>query len=162
MRKMILLVLLVVFLSGCATYKFQRGKEPYNKGYVVSRDDYIIPEYTTGKDNSVPNLEIAKERFKKRRQTVEHYYKKMGYIENKLKSTFWDPPVLFLKFIGGIFRLPSIAISDYKYEHNPQYREKIIKMQQEQDALEEARIQNLKKELNSYIQKDLAKEDTQG
>jgi len=160
MRKMILLVLLVVFLSGCATYKFQRGKESYNKGYMVSRDDYIIPEYTTGKDNSVPNLEIAKKRFKKRRQTVEHYYKKMGYIENKLKSTFWDPPVLFLKFIGGIFRLPSIAISDYKYEHNPRYREKIIKMQQEQDALEEARIQNLKKELNSYIQKDLAKEDT--
>lgn len=160
MRKMILLVLLVVFLSGCATYKFQRGKEPYNKGYVVSRDDYIIPEYTIGKDNSVPNLEIAKERFKKRKATVEHYYKKMGYIENNFKRAFWDPPVLFLKFIGGIFRLPSIAISDYKYEHNPQYREKIIKMQQEQDALEEARIQNLKEELNSYIQKDLAKENT--
>jgi len=162
MKKTILLVLLVVFLSGCATYKFQRGKEPYNKGYVVSRDDYIIPEYTIGKDNSVSNLEIAKERFKKRRQTVEYYYEKMGYIENKFKTTFWEPAVLFLKFIGGVFRLPSIAISDYKYEHNPQYREKIIKMQQEQDALEEARIQNLKKELNSYIQKELAKEDTQG
>ena len=78
MRKVILLVLLVVFLSGCATYKFQRGKEPYHKGYVVSRDDYIIPEYTTGKDNSVPNLEIAKKRFKKRKATVEYYYKKMG------------------------------------------------------------------------------------
>lgn len=162
MRKMILLVLLVVFLSGCATYKFQRGKEPYNKGYVVSRDDYIIPEYTIGKDNSVPSIELAKERFKKRRQMVEYYYEKMGYIENKLKTTFWEPTVLFLKFIGGVFRLPSIAIADYKYEHNPQYREKIIKMQQEQDALEEARIQNLKKELNSYIQKELAKEDTQG
>jgi len=162
MKKTILLVLLVVFLSGCATYKFQRGKEPYNKGYVVSRDDYIIPEYTIGKDNSVPSIELAKERFKKRRQTVEYYYEKMGYIENKLKTTFWEPIVLFLKFIGGVFRLPSIAISDYKYEHNPQYREKIIKMQQEQDALEEARIQNLKKELNSYIQKELAKEDTQG
>ncbi len=162
MKKTILLVLLVVFLSGCATYKFQRGKEPYNKGYVVSRDDYIIPEYTIGKDNSVPSIELAKERFKKRRQTVEYYYEKMGYIENKLKTTFWEPTVLFLKFIGGVFRLPSIAISDYKYEHNPQYREKIIKMQQEQDALEEARIQNLKKELNSYIQKELAKKDTQG
>jgi flagellar basal body-associated protein FliL len=158
MKKIILLVLLVVFLSGCATYKFQRGKEPYNKGYVVSRDDYIIPEYTIGKDNCVPSIELAKERFKKRRQTVEYYYEKMGYIENKLKTTFWDPPVLFLKFIGGVFRLPSIAISDYKYEHNPQYREKIIKIQQEQDALEEARIQKLKDTLNSYIQKELAKE----
>ena len=162
MKKTILLVLLVVFLSGCATYKFQRGREPYNKGYVVSRDDYIIPEYTIGKDNSVPSIELAKGRFKKRRQMVEYYYEKMGYIENKLKTTFWEPTVLFLKLIGGVFRLPSIAISDYKYEHNPQYREKIIKMQQEQDALEEARIQNLKKELNSYIQKELAKEDTQG
>jgi hypothetical protein len=162
MKKTILLVLLVIFLSGCATYKFQHGREPYNKGYVVSRDDYIIPEYTIGKDNSVPSIELAKERFKKRRQMVEYYYEKMGYIENKLKTTFWEPTVLFLKFIGGVFRLPSIAISDYKYEHNPQYREKIIKMQQEQDALEEARIQNLKKELNSYIQKELAKEDTQG
>jgi hypothetical protein len=162
MKKTILLVLLVIFLSGCATYKFQHGREPYNKGYVVSRDDYIIPEYTIGKDNSVPSIELAKERFKKRRQMVEYYYEKMGYIENKLKTTFWEPTVLFLKFIGGVFRLPSIAISDYKYEHNPQYREKIIKMQQEQDALEEARIQNLKKELNSYIQKDLAKENTDG
>ena len=158
MKKTILLVLLVVFLSGCATYKFQRGKEPYNKGYVVSRDDYIIPEYTIGKDNSVPSIELAKERFKKRRQMVEYYYEKMGYIENKLKTTFWEPTVLFLKFIGGVFRLPSIAISDYKYEHNPQYREKIIKMQQEQDALEEARIQKLKDTLNIYIQKELAKE----
>lgn len=158
MKKTILLVLLVIFLSGCATYKFQHGREPYNKGYVVSRDDYIIPEYTIGKDNSVPSIELAKERFKKRRQMVEYYYEKMGYIENKLKTTFWEPTVLFLKFIGGVFRLPSIAISDYKYEHNPQYREKIIKMQQEQDALEEARIQKLKDTLNIYIQKELAKE----
>ena len=68
MRKMILLVLLVVFLSGgCATYKFQRGKTPYDKGYVVSRDDKIIPEYTIGENNSVPNLELARERFKKRK-----------------------------------------------------------------------------------------------
>ncbi|MDP3731761.1 MAG: hypothetical protein Q8R31_01845 [Candidatus Omnitrophota bacterium] len=162
MKKTILLVLLVVFLSGCATYKFQRGKEPYNKGYVVSRDDRAILEYTIGKDNSVPNLELARERFKERRRTVGYYYEKMGYIENNLKRTFWTPIVLFTKFIGGIFRLPAIAISDYKYEHDPQYREKIIKMQQEKDALEETRNQNLKKELNSYIQKELAKENTNG
>lgn len=162
MKKIVFLVVLAVFLSGCATYKFQRGKEPYNKGYVVSRDDYLILEYTIGKDNSVPNLELAKERFKKRRKTVEYYYERMGYIENKLKGTFWQPIVLFTKFIGGIFRLPFIAVSDYKYEHDPQYREKIIKMQEEQEALEEAHIQNLKQELNSYIQGELAKENTQG
>lgn len=161
-KKTILLVLSVVFLSGCATYKFQRGKEPYNKGYVASRDNRTILEYTIGKDNTVPNLELARERFKKRKDTVEHYYVKMGYIESNLKTTFWDPPVLFLKFVGGIFRLPSIAISDYKYEHNQKYREKIIKMQQKQDALEEARIQKLKQELNSYIQKELSQEHAQG
>lgn len=162
MEKTIFLVVLVLFLSGCATYKFQHGKAPYDKGYVVSRDDKIIPEYTIGKDNSVPNLELARERFKKRKDTVERCYTKMGYIENSLKRTFWDPPALFLKFIGGVFRLPSIAISDYKYEHNPQYREKIIKMQQEKDAKEEARIKKLKDELNSYIQKGLAQEYAQG
>ncbi len=148
----------ILNFMGCATYKFQRGKEPYNKGYVVSRDDYIIPEYTIGKDNAVPSLELAKERFKERRRTVGYYYEKMGYIENNLKRIFWTPIVLFTKFIGGIFRLPSIAIADYKYEHDPQYREKVRKVQQEQDALEEARIQNLKKELNSYIEKELTKE----
>jgi len=158
MKRIVFLVVLAVFLSGCATYKFHHGKAPYDKGYVVLRDDYTILEYTIGKDKTVPNLELARERFKKRKNMVEHYYKKMGYIENNLKMTFWDPPVLFLKFIGGVFRLPSIAIADYKYEHNPQYREKIIKMQQEQDASEEARIQKLKDTLNIYIEKELAKE----
>lgn len=162
MRKMVSLVVLALLLSGCATYKFQRGQAPYDKGYVVSRDNYTILEYTIGKDNSVPDLQLARERFKKRKGIVEHYYKRMGYIEDKLKVTFLDPPVLFLKFIGGIFRLPSIAISDYKYEHNPQYREKFIKMQQDREAKEEARIQELKQELNSCIEKQLAKEKAQG
>ncbi len=162
MRKILILFALAIFLSGCATYKFQRGKTPYDKGYVASRDDRTILEYTVGKDNSVPSLELARERFKKRKNMVEHYYSKMGYIEGRLKSDFWDPAVLLLKFIGGIFRLPFIAASDYKYEHNPQYREKIIKMQQERDAKEEARIKKLKEELGSYIQNELAQEQTQG
>lgn len=162
MKKIIFLGAVVLLLSGCATYKFQRGRAPYDKGYIVSRDDKIIVEYTIGKDNSVPNLELARERFRKRRATVEYYYKKMGYVENKLKTTFWDPPALLIKFIGGIFRLPSIAISDYKYEHNPQYREKVIRMGQEQEALEKARIQRLREELNSYIQEELAKERAPG
>jgi len=155
MKKILLLVALTVFLSGCATYKLQLGKKPYDKGYIVSRDDFIILEYTIGKDNNVPDLELARERFKKRRHTVEHYYKKMGYIENRFKMAFWDPCILSLKAVGGIFRLPFVAVSDYKYEHNPKYREKIKKKEQEQDAKEEARIQELKDELNIYIQKQL-------
>lgn len=162
MKNIIFLILLALFLSGCASYKFQRGKEPYNKGYVASREGYTMVEYTLGKDNSVPNLELARDRFKRRKGVVEHYYKKMGYIENRFKTAVWDPPILFLKFIGGIFRLPSIAISDYKYEHNPQYRKKIKKMQEEQDAEEEARIKELKEELYFYIEEDLSKEKAQG
>lgn len=158
MKKILVLVALTVFLSGCATYKFQLGKKPYDKGYVVSRDDFTIPEYTIGKDNNVPDLELARQRFKKRKGIVEHYYKKMGYIENRFKMAFLDPCILGLKAIGGLFRLPFVAVSDYKYEHNPKYREKIKKREQEQDAKEEARIQELKGALNVYIQKELTRE----
>lgn len=160
MKKIILLIVSAVFLSGCATYKFQRGRAPYEKGYVVSRDDRIIVEYTVGKDNSVPNLEVARQRFRERRNMVEHYYARMGYIKSGLKSAFWDPIVLFLKFIGGIFRLPAIAISDYKYEHDPQYREQVIKKQEEEEALEAARVKKLKDEMDSYIQKEIALEES--
>lgn len=158
MKKIIFLFLLTLFLSGCATYKFQRGNAPYGQGFVVSRDDRVIPEYTIGKDNSAPNLKLAKERLKRRRDKVEYYYKRMGLIESRLKETFWDPPTLFLKFVGGIFRLPAIAISDYKYEHNPKYRERVKQLEEEKDKREEARIKKLKDELNVYIQKDSVSE----
>jgi hypothetical protein len=149
---------LLLFLSGCATYKFHKGQSPDDKGYVVSRGDKTILEYTAGRDNSAPDLKLARERFERRKATVEHYYKKMGYIENRFKQFFWDPPALFVDFIGGIFRLPFIAARDYKYEHDPRYREKITKMEEKQDAYEAARIEDLKERLNAYIQKDLVRE----
>jgi hypothetical protein len=149
----------ILNFMGCATYKFQRGSEPpYNKGYVALRDDRVIPEYTIGKDNSVPDLELAKERFQRRRDTVEYYYKKMGSIENHLKMFLWDPPVMLVKVIGGVFQLPFIAISDYRYQHNPAYKERVRKIEEERDAREETRIKKLKDELDVYIQKDLASE----
>jgi len=149
----------ILSFTGCATYKFQHGRAPFDKGYVASRDDYIILEYTIGKDNSVPPLQLAKERFNRRRSTVEHYYKKMGYIENHFKMAVWDPAVLFIKLIGGVFKIPFIAISDYRYAHNPAYRERIRKIEDEKDRREEARIKELKDALNSRIQNDLAKEN---
>ncbi len=158
MSKAIALAVLAIFLSGCATYKFQTGKKPYDKGYVASRDDYVIPEYTLGKDNSVPDLELAKKRFKQRKGIVEYYYKKMGYIENRFKMAFWDPVTLFIKMIGGVIRLPFVAIADYKYGHNPKYREIILKREQKQDAKEEARIRGLKERLNIYLKKELSRE----
>ena len=159
MRKFLFLLTLTVFLSGCVSYTFQRGEPPYDKGYIVMRGSRTIVEYTIGKDNSVPRLKLARERFNKRKGAVEYYYKKMGYIENPFKMTFVDPPVTMIKLIGGIFYLPVMAVSDYKYEHNPEYRQKIIKMQNEEDAKEAARIQKLKEELTSYIEKQLAQEE---
>lgn len=151
----------LTILSGCASYKFQRAQQaPYDKGYTASRDGYLIPEYTIGKENSLPGgVGLAKERFKRRRNTVEDYYKRMGYIENRFKMAFWDPCIFFLKTVGGIFRLPGVAISDYKYEHNPAYREKVIQREKEQDAKEAARIKELKSALNAYIQEDLESEE---
>lgn len=159
MKKIATLFLLTVFLSGCASYKFQRGQESNNKGYLVSRDGYVMPEYTVGKDKSLPDLSLARARFKERRRTVEHYYKRMGYIENNFKAVFYDPAANFVKIVSGVFRLPSIAISDYRYEHNPKYRERIKKIEDEKEAKEEARINKLKEELNTYIiQKELTRE----
>ncbi len=146
-------------LMGCATYKFHHGKAPYNKGYVVSRDDYTIVEYTIGKDNTVPNLKLAKERFKIRRDIVEDYYKRMGYIENHFKMVFWGPVSMITKVAGGVFRLPFIAISDYRAAHNPQYKERLRKIEDKKDAREEARVNKLKDKLNAYIQKDLARRE---
>lgn len=159
MKKRIILFIMAAFLfSGCATYKFQQGKVPYDKGYVASRDSRVIPEYTIGRDNGVPELPLAKERFKRRRGMVEHYYKKMGYIENHFKMACWDPCVYFVKLFAGVFRLPFIAVADYKYEHNAAYKDRIRKIEDEKDAREEARINKLKGNLNNYIQQDLTKE----
>lgn len=162
MQKIIILLALIIFLSGCATYKFHQGKAPYDKGYVVSRDDYTILEYTLGKDNSVPALDLAKGRFLRRNKTVEDCYKKMGRIENNFKKYFWNYCAMFLEAIGGVFRLPFIAISDYKYSHNPKYRENMDKLEKEKELAEESRIKKLREELNSYIQEDLAKEASLG
>ncbi|MFA5096840.1 MAG: hypothetical protein WC478_05825, partial [Candidatus Omnitrophota bacterium] len=86
MKKSICLIpLILLLLSGCATYSLKKGAAPpYNKGYIVTRYDRLIPEYTIGKDNMVPEDEqLARARFRRRRVEVESYYKKMGYIENR-------------------------------------------------------------------------------
>jgi len=151
-------LLLFTSLTGCATYKFHHGQAPYDKGYVVSRDDYDILEYTLGQNNSVPDRKLAKTRFLRRRDIVEDYYKKMELIENHFKMAVCDPASMFLKMIGGMFRLPFIAIADYRYEHDPIYREKVKKMEKLKDEQEEARVNALKENLNLYVQKDLSKE----
>lgn len=158
MKKLILLIFAAFLLSGCATYKFQKGLPPHDKGYVASRDGKVILEYTVGKDNSVPDLSTAKARFKRRRDTVEDYCKKIGSVENRFKEMFIDYPVMIFKFITGVFRLPFIGVSEYKYEHDPKYREKIQAIEAQKDAQERARIKEIKDKLSAYIKEDLAKE----
>ena len=70
-----------------------------------------------------------------------------------------DPVIFFIKMVGGVFRLPIVAVSDYRYRNNPAYRDRIRKIEAEKDLAEEARIQRLKDQLNSYIQQDLAREN---
>jgi len=157
-KKIIVLICSVSLLSGCATYRFNHGKAPYNKGYVASRDDYTIPEYTLGRDNTVPQkIHLAKIRFKRRRNVVEDYYKRMGFIQNHFNMVVWQPCIYLVKMVGGVFCLPGIAISDYRYNNNPQYKEKIDRREKKQDKAEEDRIAGLKAKVNIYVQKDLNK-----
>jgi hypothetical protein len=157
-RKIILPLVLTLCLSGCATYKFQKGDAPYNGGYVVLYDGRLVPEYTVGADDSVPELSLARERFKRRRATVEYYYKKMGEIESRFKEMFWDPPAMCVDFLCGVLRWPFNAVDDYKYNRDPAYKEKVDRIDEQKDEQEKTRIKDLKAKLKLYIDEDLAKE----
>ncbi len=161
MKRNLFLILLttIIFLAGCSTYKFQRGEKPYDQGYVVYRDGYMIPEYSLGENNSAAaELELAKDRFKRRRSTVEYYQRKLGNIENGLERFFWNPLCMVVKTVFGQLRLPFVAISNYRYNHNPKYKEKVIKAEEKCQNKEKAQVEKIKDQLNTYIQKDLTSE----
>jgi hypothetical protein len=158
LKKILVLILLGFILSGCATYKFQKPATSGSQGYLASYDGKPILEYTVGKEKSLPDLALAKERFKRRRTTVEYYYKKMNIIESRLKEFFWDPPAMFVDLLGGVLRWPFVAVADYKYNRNPQYKERADKLDEQKDELEKARVNSLKEKLAAYIAEDLNKE----
>ncbi len=158
MKKILVLFFLGFILSGCATYKFQKPATSGAKGYLVCYDGKPILEYTVGKEKSLPDLTLAKERFKRRRSTVEYYYKQMDLIESRLKTYFWDTPTMLVDLLGGIFRWPFTAVADYKYNRNPKYKEKVDKLDEQKEELEKARVNSLKEKLAAYITEDLNKE----
>jgi len=156
MKKVILVLLAVLTLSGCTTYKFQKGLKPYDQGYVVSRRGFVIPEYTIGENNTVPaDLEVAQERFNRRKKSVEYYYEKLGDIDSNFKSYFLKP----ISAVGGLVtspvRLPLVAYQDHKYEHNPAYKEKMDKIDDQADKKLRDRTKIVRDYLAKYIQDDL-------
>ncbi len=158
MRRILVLLFFAFILSGCATYKFQKSGPSASQGYVATYDGKPLLEYTVGKEKTLPDLTLAKERFKRRRGKVEYYYKNMGQISSRMKEFLWEPPAMFVGFVGGVLRWPFIAYADYKYNRDPKYREKVDKLDEQKDALEKARVNSLREKLNAYINEDLAKE----
>ncbi|MHB8155473.1 MAG: PKD domain-containing protein [Candidatus Omnitrophota bacterium] len=159
MKKILVFIFLGFILSGCATYKFQKPASSGAQGYLACYDDKPILEYTVGKEKSLPDLILAKERFSRRRSTVEYYYKKMHQIEPRLKYFFWDPPAMIVDFLGGVLRWPFTAVADYKYNRNPKYKERVDRLDEEKEELEKARVNALKEKLAAYIVEDLNKEE---
>lgn len=156
MRKLLFLILGAALISGCTRYVVKKGESPYDKGYMVARRAFVIPEYTIGENNSVPDsVELAKERFARRKNTVEYYYKKMGDIDTNFHELVMKP----LGAAGGLmtspFRLPVVAYQDYKYEHNPEYKEKVDKLEEKTDTLRREKVKVIRDYLNKYIQDDL-------
>lgn len=161
MKKQILFMLMVVILfSGCASYKFNKGQSPYENGLVVSRNGYAIAEYTLGRDDTVaPDMTLAKERFSRRRDYIEHYYKKMGYIESRFKQFISDPLTFFSDFFVGIFKLPFMAVNDARYERDEQYQRRLDDFERMIDEKESNNIKQIREEMSEYIQNDLNKEE---
>ena len=151
------LFILTFMLSGCTTYKFMKSTSG-SQGYLACYDGYPISEYTLGKEKSLPDLTLAKERFKRRKSTVEYYYKQMDLIESRLKAFLGEPPKMIVGFLSGVFRWPFIAVADYKYNHNPKYQAKVDRLDEEKEALETVRLDSLRKKLDVYIAQDLANE----
>jgi hypothetical protein len=156
----ILIFILLFIFSGCANYKYTYGIAPYSDGYVVLRNNTLIPEYTIGRDKKAPkDLSLAKERFQRRRAKVEYYYKKMNVLYNPFSSLI-TYPLSLIGLISGIFKLPFIIISDYRYEHDPEYRERIDRLEEEKMKKEKEKRERLRKELDAFIMQDLQLEES--
>ncbi|TAM42047.1 PKD domain-containing protein [bacterium] len=82
----------------------------------------------------------------------------MDQMTSRTKEFLWDTPAMFVDFMWGVLRWPFIAISDYKYNRDPKYKERVDKLDEEKEALEKSRVNSLREKLDAYINEDLAKE----
>lgn len=143
------------FICGCVNYKYLYGVKSYGDGYVVSRNNTVIAEYTIGIDNKAPqDLDLAKERFQRRRGKVEYYYREMDIFYRPLSSFLSYPRAIFGAFCG-VFKLPFIIVSDYRYEHNPKYRKIIDDRDAAEIKKERDKRESLEDEFSAFIKRDL-------
>lgn len=157
-KKICALILFIFFVSGCASYKYEKMADPY-QGYVVKRNDYLIPEYTIDTKSKAPeDLIVAKQRFKRRHNIVDDYYKKMGRIENQFKVLIVDYPLCMISLLTAVIQLPYMMVCDYKYEHNAKYKERVDSRYDELDRREARRKESLQLSLNIFIERDLRRE----
>lgn len=147
-----------VFLCGCATtYNFVPGGKKYSNGYVVERNDVVIPEFTVDKLGKAPqDLLIAKARFKRRHAMIIHYYRKMGYFGSQVT----DDAKVFLGAFTVPVRTPIEAVNYNKYKNDPAYRAKIDAQDELEEKKEQERIMAIEEEIKNYINKDMELEES--
>jgi len=158
MKNGIGIALAVFTCCGCSTYQLQRGQRPYDQGYVMARDGIPIAEYTVGRDNTVPaDKKLAQGRFKRRRWTVERYYKQMDRMDERIEQY---PQYLLLPFqaLFSVVTTPWRLYKEYKYAHDKDYQREVDAAAEEKDKKKQERINLIKGELQAYIEKDIAAE----
>ncbi len=157
MRKSCIFLSCAFLLIGCAVHKFQKSEKL--SGYVVARFGYVIPEYTSDIDNKAPqNLELAKQRYKRRKDMVEKLYIKMGQVEDYVTRYVTHFPKMMWSIFANTLKMPLHIISEYRYEHNEQYRKRIDELDARTEAKEDARIKQFKDQLYEFIRQDIEKE----
>ncbi len=150
--KRIFVIALIIFLSGCAAYKYEISPKAYNKGFVVRRHGLLIPEYTIDEQENAPkDKQLASRRFKRRKDIVNYYYKQMGLIYNDAMTRTAD----FGNMMTGIFKLPKAAMENAKYETDPEYKARADKEMFDQEAKTIERRQDLREKLGEYIKRDM-------
>lgn len=125
----------------------------------MARFGYVIPEYTVNLDNKAPeDLSLAKDRFKRRKDTVESAYIKMGQIEDYITRYITHFPKIMWSLFANTIKMPFHIVSEYRYEHDEKYRRRIDDFDLQAKAQEEEKVNALKSQLREFIKQDLEKE----
>ncbi|MDP8259478.1 MAG: hypothetical protein P9L96_00510 [Candidatus Gygaella obscura] len=150
--KKLYIVFLLIFLCGCAAYKYELSQKKYDKGFIVRRHGLLIPEYTIDDQQKAPKQkQLAQMRFKRRKVIVSYYYKQMGLIYNDAMTRTAD----FGNMMTGIFRLPGAVKENKKYETDEEYRKHSDKELAEEETAVIAKRQSLREQLAEYIKRDI-------